>query len=332
MPYDNNHFIPESLLKRFACRDKNNKLVVFRFDKTGNCIAETTRKAGSEYHFYGENRIEIENRLEKIESEFGNAINAFRLNRSISKNHEAISQFIWVALFRTRNIRKRMKATMSDVFPDLLDKYVFDEGVMAASLDQNVKQRLAAFPRSERRREARRLGLSSHRDLASALAKMVPKDAITNELRAHIPILKNLIGSNQMINKSMSESMLEQLKDINGYKNVIGSVEWKILQLTGDDKLLIGDNIVNCYDGEMNPIPFKDFSKEMNFIVPISGNEILLGQENSMETELKVDKINMHSARSSIEFIYSSNRKIDERYFSFIGEYVRWVDADEIEI
>ena len=321
MAAQRHHYIPQFLLKGFACRITNKAHFVFRFAKGGKPHEVNTINVGVARSFHDGLSADLEQRISFRESNYATALENLRKQNARADDVVLIAECVFNLMVRTKHLRDGFTILTNEVF-GLLDT-----------------------PDAQRALRNRALGDFAARPEIAALLNRYPKKRherilltemtkhgidLRAEYRRIWDIIKARVDVAQFVKHAHlgaleTEGIPEPRKD--SFLNYHWYIDHQPL-----GSLILGDvgPLARVPDVDQLTFPY-GFGIPLMVCLPISSGELLVGTVRSECEELSADEVNWASAELSRDFFVASRNTTRERgYLQRLGSRAAWLPKADI--
>ncbi len=318
MAGDNQHYIPQSLLRGFTRRSgSDGQVLVVTREKS--YVANINRVA-SQRHFYGKPGPDtLDELITDFESRFGKLFHQLRTaEHNEILNVHGVCQMLAHLSLRTLAIRQAQIAMSQDMFGAVaefgsdpvsvgsaFDQFVDDDGWMRKScIDASASKgiRLSEKQVQDCVQQARLKYRQDKQSLVSNLGQSIGRGVEQLQMQ----LITSATETQYKLLKSFDERGVALIARFE-------CLDWKLVDFDHGDKLFLGDCPVMIFDKEHNPtdMPVDEFIAVM---LPVSSNRILLGRSESANVELSVAGVRNAVIQTASTFILCAPEMKSEHF------------------
>lgn len=308
----NSHYVPQLLLKGFACRTEGKESYVCVFRKGGTSFTTNTKNVAAQRDFYGNEKIESV--LSSWEGQFAELVRDLRQGLSTPDDKPLVDRFVAHSLIRTKTFRDGVhvvgKTGMEKAFseflnpdlaPLLLHKLANDiiNGPEIGDMLRGLRPEMRPYAQAEIRKRLESL------NMCEALPRMIVQSLPTIDTASSV--------------QSAQRQVLEDEKHLERRIRDLEHFIWSI-EMYPPNSLVSGD---------IGPLTKGNDSTEWGRIFcgtpqliwfPLSHNCLLKGQVNEIADQVNAEEVNLISVENSAEFFVASQRTTrEEEYQGHLG-------------
>ena len=327
------HILPRFLLKGFASRTQDKKILTCVYRKGGTQFETTIENVGLEKHFYGKvGEISADEEITQLESGYAKLIDELRKEPHGARvDSKQVSDFVAHLTVRTKQLREFFRES---------GEYLIDQITLYLSDRSNLKRLLLSKPELMREELQKTLNdipvAQVYKDFLIELVQLNAQEIVDQHMPDLQSTLHELIGQiKNLLPNAVRDGHIRTLAKHptpQPRSEVYQALNWTVRDVA--DPLILGD--IGCLfeiAGDRRFKPFDDKGdKIVNVYFPLASRKLILGTSHSAAFAVDVGDLNKATSKCSYEyFVCSELSPANDALSHSIGDWAGILTKREME-